>query len=105
MKTNIFGITDKSYTEIVAILKALPNLTKVIVFGSRSLGNFKNGSDIDLALVFDKKIDFLEILKLKAKFENSYIIPYRVDIIDYNNIDNPKLKQHIDEFGIELKLN
>ncbi|MEM5881545.1 MAG: nucleotidyltransferase domain-containing protein [Candidatus Aenigmatarchaeota archaeon] len=40
---------------------------KVYLFGSYAKLTFKEGSDIDLAIISDKKLDFLEKIALKIK--------------------------------------
>lgn len=51
MKTNNFGIESESYQRIVKALSQFREIDEVIVFGSRAMGNYKKGSDIDLALL------------------------------------------------------
>lgn len=58
---------------------------EIRVFGSRVKGKSKVYSDIDLAIVTDKKIDWLLIEEIKEEFGESDL-PYRVDVIDWNNI-------------------
>ena len=93
----MFGISEKSYQLIKRILLVFPEISTVKIFGSRALGNFKNGSDIDLALVGDK-IEEEHIKELNALFLGSSI-PYKIDLIHYNTITNDDLKKHIDDFG------
>lgn len=93
------GISPKSFGLILDALTKFPQIKKVVVFGSRAKGNYKTGSDIDLA-VFGEKVDFSLTLELLAIFNERLPIPYKVDVINYNGIDNPNLKEHIDKFGI-----
>lgn len=44
-----YGISDKSYNLILKAFKD-NNIKKVILFGSRVMGNYKKGSDIDLVV-------------------------------------------------------
>jgi len=39
----------------------------------------------------------------KAEFVNSEIIPYGVDLINLEKVDNLELKKHITEFGKEFE--
>ena len=50
-KGNNFGLSERVMTLIVQQLKRFPQIEKAIIFGSRAMGNFKPGSDIDLALM------------------------------------------------------
>lgn len=73
----------------------------IILFGSRAKGGAKNGSDIDIAIVSDD-LSFKEICGLAVKIDD-FNLPYKVDIIDYNNITNQELKNHIDRVGVHIK--
>ena len=63
----------------------------------------KKSSDIDLVIVFKKEIHFKDFLLPKAEFVNSEIIPYGVDLINLEKVDNLELKKHITEFGKEFE--
>lgn len=70
------------------ILKVLDMLfpeSKVYLFGSRARGDFTERSDIDLALEWDRKIPAHKIAQAKNIFE-AFNIPYKIDIVDLNNI-------------------
>lgn len=94
----MFGIATKSYQMILDTLKEFSEIQKAGIYGSRALGNFKNGSDIDLVL-FGTEITQQTILKLKVKLEQELPIPYFFDVIHYETISNDELKKHIDEFS------
>lgn len=74
---------------------------KVYLFGSRARKDFKEGSDIDIALDAGLPIDYKKIYALKEKFEES-TIPLFVDIVDVNNADE-KIKNEIKRDGIIWK--
>ena len=76
-----------------------PFVDEVILFGSRAKGNYKKGSDIDLAI---KGVNFSArlALDLKSHINEELPIPYMVDIIDYNSLEQEGLKEHIDRVGI-----
>jgi uncharacterized protein len=48
--TATFGLSSRVVGMLIGALARFPQITEARIFGSRSLGNFKNGSDIDLAL-------------------------------------------------------
>lgn len=54
-------------------------------FGSRVTGAAKPYSDLDLAVCGDRALDFDSMRLLKEAFEESDL-PFRVDIIDWNEI-------------------
>ena len=95
----MFGISDKTFDLIVKTLAEFAEIEKAGVYGSRAVGNFKNGSDIDLVL-FGDNISEDTLLKLKTRLEQELPIPYYFDVTHYEKISNPGLKKHIDEVGI-----
>jgi len=96
---NKFGLTDKQLNLIKNILSKHPNIEKVILFGSRAKGNFKKYSDIDIALL--GSVTSLNAEKIKLDLNELPII-YKFDVLSYNELKNPQLKQHIDRVGVPL---
>lgn len=92
----MFGLYPNSYKEILSIFQKYEAIEKVIIYGSRAKGNYKEGSDIDLTLFGDLNYDL--IIKLKHEFEDS-TIPYLVDISLYKDLQSETLKEHIDRVG------
>jgi predicted nucleotidyltransferase len=92
----MFGLYPNSYKEILSIFQNHENIEKVIIYGSRAKGNYKEGSDIDFTLIGDLNYD--EIIKLKHEFEDSNI-PYLIDISIYNDLESKSLIEHIDRVG------
>jgi predicted nucleotidyltransferase len=72
-----------AYIDIIKriINRYIPN-SEIKIFGSRANNSSNNNSDIDIAIISNKKIDLKTLAKIKMAFEESDI-PYRVDIIDY----------------------
>lgn len=46
-----FGLSDTVIRELQDVFRRHANIEKVLIFGSRSKGNYRAGSDIDLAVV------------------------------------------------------
>lgn len=98
---NRFGITEKSHALILEIIRHYPQVETVLIFGSRAKGNFRNGSDIDLAIKGNGCSPELA-LKISGIINEEIAVPYCVDIVDYNSLENRDLKTHIDRVGIEF---
>lgn len=96
---NSFGISEKSYSVIVGYLKQIPQIEEVIIFGSRAKGNYKNGSDIDIA-VKGKSCTPRLVFDLKGHINEVLPVPYQVDVVDYYSLANDALKEHIDRVGV-----
>ena len=79
----MIDLEDK-YVEFIktTILSVLPDV-EIFIFGSRTQGNARKYSDVDIALKGD--IPFECLLKIRALFENS-TFPYKVDIIDLKSL-------------------
>lgn len=92
-----YGLTPKQLQEIEGILRAYPDIREVWLFGSRALGTYKEASDIDLAI--KGELGSKTLLRLKDDFEESDL-PFFVDLVDYERITEPALKQHIDTHGV-----
>lgn len=93
-----FGLTDKDIELIRGAIEAVSEIEEVMVFGSRAMGNYKNGSDIDLA-VKGNGISLRTVSRLSALLNEELPLPYQFDVIDYATIDTLALKEHIDSFG------
>ena len=98
---NHFGISIQSYQLLRQALKDVPEIEKVIIFGSRVKGNYKNGSDIDLAIM-GKDCTPETAININATLNEVLPIPYFVDVIDYTSLKQSQLKEHIDRVGIEF---
>jgi predicted nucleotidyltransferase len=90
-----FGLSDEDIDSINDIFKNYL-IEKAVIFGSRAKGNYKDGSDIDIALFGD--VDFKNILEIKVEYDELFI-PYKLDVVDYKKIKSKELKEHIDRVG------
>ncbi|MBI9073440.1 MAG: nucleotidyltransferase domain-containing protein [Melioribacteraceae bacterium] len=96
--SNNYGISEKSYSLILDSLKNCVEINKAVLFGSRATGNAKEGSDIDIA-VFGESLTNKVLDKLKTELNENEPIPYFIDILIYDDIENKELKNHIREEG------
>lgn len=95
-----FGLSDQEIKQIITVLKKYPDVQKAFFFGSRGMGNFKKGSDVDLALKGPLKSGTVQ--KIRLELEEGLPLPYFFDIVDYDEIQKPELKEHIDQWGKEF---
>ncbi len=95
---NQFGIYNKSLKLIIEQLKKFPEIKKSVIFGSRAMGNYKKGSDIDIA-IFGKNIHFENIASLNYQLNEILPIPYFIDILIFHLLQNKELKKHILKYG------
>ena len=90
----MIAVSSEEFEIIIKILKAHIKKGKVYAFGSRYKNNNRKFSDFDIAIDTGEKLSFEFLNILKDSFEESDL-PYRVDIIDYNNISD-KFKKIVD---------
>lgn len=100
---NSFGLDELNTSRLMSILESHSCVSKAVIFGSRARNTFKVASDIDIAIWTDLHSGSLSlssnvISSLKADFEDS-LIPYTVDLIDYQQLSNQRLKEEIDCYG------
>ena len=96
-----FGIRDKDIGYIIEKVKAFPEVDRVLIFGSRAMGNYKKGSDIDIALE-GEKVTFTTTAKIKDLLQEESPMPYFFDIVDYTHCTSPDLRKHIEQYGTVL---
>jgi predicted nucleotidyltransferase len=95
---NSFGLRDSDINYIVQLMKENPQVDQAILFGSRAMGNFKQGSDVDIALIGDG-IDLNTVAHIRYLLEEESPMPYLFDVFDYTHSNHDELKKHVQEFG------
>ena len=88
-----FGLTQRALKLLRDLLATDPRIERAIVYGSRAKGNYRNGSDIDIALDAPS-MDFDVFLRLCAAVDD-LMLPWNVDLSLLSHIDNPALLDHI----------
>ena len=89
------GLLKSDIETILSKIKDFPKIEEVILYWSRAKGNYKKGSDIDLAIKWDD-INYDICSSLHFELEEETYLPYFFDITNYKAITNEKLKDHID---------
>lgn len=93
-----FGLRQSDIDYIIDAIKKFSNIEKVVIFGSRAKGNYKSGSDVDMA-IYGENITFDTISVLHSMLEEQSPLPYLFDIVDYTHLNCEELKNHIDRVG------
>ena len=97
----MFGVENHILQMIRSELLKHNEITDAVIFGSRAKGNYKKGSDIDIA-VKGSLVSFDLVTRLKTGFNQKTAIPYHVDIVHYEDISNKDLIEHIDRVGMSI---
>jgi predicted nucleotidyltransferase len=80
------------------LFKCYPGIVKVILYGSRAMGNYRAGSDIDITLVTDDCFSDTDLLKLEGDLDESNL-PYLMDVSILGKLQNENLIDHIKRQG------
>ncbi len=94
------GIPHSMSDQILNLFRPLPKDTSLILFGSRAMGNYREGSDIDIAIqgtcitIKDRDTWLLKYETLN--------LPWKLDIVIYGHITESALIEHIDRVGIKI---
>ncbi len=95
---NEYGLRQKDLDYMQGLFKTVPAIEKVILYGSRAMGDFEKGSDIDLAIV-GKRITNRDIAHIHFKLENDSPTLFWFDVLRDDVLNDNKLKQQIDTYG------
>ncbi|MEA1962163.1 MAG: nucleotidyltransferase domain-containing protein [Bacillota bacterium] len=92
-----FGLTQDTLKQIINNIAKNQKVEEAILFGSRAMGNYTNGSDIDLALK-GEDLDMDDLLKMGIILDE-LDLPYHVDLLVFEKIENRDLIDHIRRVG------
>jgi predicted nucleotidyltransferase len=92
------GLTQRNLDTLRRVFGKYDSLKRVILYGSRAMGNYKNGSDIDMALEVGEGFTDIDLLRVCGELDESDL-PYFTDCSILSKIDNPELKAHIARVG------
>lgn len=96
----MYGLPEKTIIAIQKVFLKYPQVEKVILYGSRAKGNFRNGSDIDLVLL-GEKLTLSDQFKIETDLDD-LMLPYQLDLALYHQISNKDLIDHIDRVGVDF---
>jgi len=92
-----FGLKEATINQIISVFSQYPQIQKVLLYGSRAKGNYRNGSDIDLTLIGD--VSYSQLSGIEDKIDD-LLLPYSFDISIFSDIDNPDLVDNINRIGV-----
>jgi uncharacterized protein len=96
-----FGLYEEDIEKIIEILCKNEKIEEAIIYGSRAKGNYKKGSDVDIALL-GLSITSDDVSTVSYILNEETIMPYHFDIRNINTIRNDELIQHIQRVGITI---
>jgi len=93
----MYGLKEGHIKSIQSVFANYSAISRVILYGSRAKGNYRDSSDIDLSLV-GKDLDVSFLLKIENELDD-LLLPYQIDLSVYHLIDNQDLTDHINRVG------
>ncbi len=94
-----FGLKPETISLIRQAIGNFPEIERVLLFGSRAIGNFRPGSDIDLALC-GRAVTGKTVLALNSMLNEQLPLPYFFDVVDYTHLEAAELKESIAANGL-----
>jgi len=93
-----YGLPDETITAITSAFAQYPTIDKAILYGSRAIGTYKNGSDIDLTLCGENLT--VQTLQDIMNTLDDLLLPYTIDLSLHSHLDNPALLEHVQRVGV-----
>ena len=97
MLSEKFGLKKTTLERINTVFLHYPEIEKVLLYGSRAMGNYRQGSDIDLTL-FGDKLTYKQLNQIEIELDE-LMLPYSIDLSLFHHIDNQDLVDHIHREG------
>lgn len=87
-----YGLSEKSLYLLRTEFTKFHEIDYAHIFGSRTIGNDKHGSDVDLAL-YGVRISDEIVNRIRIRLNEELPLPYYFDIVHYESITNDELKK------------
>tara|TARA_R110002126_G_scaffold291591_1_gene454008 strand:+ start:11014 stop:11373 length:360 start_codon:yes stop_codon:yes gene_type:complete len=95
------GLKQSVITIIQKTLANFPEINQVILYGSRAIGNYRTGSDIDLTICLNTSyLPSITLLNKIGLALDDLDLIYTFDLSFMYDITNEKLIEHINQFGM-----
>jgi len=93
-----YGLAETTVEKIRAVLARFSEVEKAVLYGSRAMGNFKTGSDIDLTLRGEALTP--DLRSTIASELDDLLLPYTIDLSIFNELNHAELREHIERVGV-----
>lgn len=94
-----YGLSEQTLQKIHDVFVQYPQVEKVVLYGSRAKGDYKNGSDIDLTLHGRDSLTHTILSKIANDLDDQ-LLPYTIDLSIFKNIKNPDMVEQIERIGV-----
>lgn len=92
-----FGLKKTTIDRMHDVFMKHRQITQVVLYGSRAMGNYRHGSDIDLTLIGDE-LTYMQLSRIETDLDE-LMLPYTIDLSLFHHIDNQDLVDHIKKEG------
>ena len=81
-----FGLENETIKRIQEVFGQFPEVSEVVLYGSRAMGNFQPGSDIDITIKTTRpNLDMMNSISMQL---DNLMLPYLFDLSFYSHIQN-----------------
>ncbi len=91
------GLSQSVIDQIRAVFAGCPSVERALLYGSRAKGNYRHGSDIDLALE-GRGLDVTQVLAMETQLDD-LLLPYCIDLSSLADFQNEALRDHVRRVG------
>ena len=81
-----FGLKSDVIDKLHRIFQRYPKVEMVLIYGSRAIGNYRPGSDIDLTIK-GNELQWKDLQSIELDIDELFL-PYKIDLSLYDQIDN-----------------
>jgi uncharacterized protein len=94
-----YGLDDSKIARINGVLSRFPQVDRAILYGSRAMGNYRPGSDIDLTLVGSEALNLKILYRIMDEIDD-LLLPYTFDLSILRLISDQEVLEHIRRAGV-----
>lgn len=95
------GLSEQSLRAIAKVVYSNERVRGAKIFGSRAIGTFHEGSDIDICL-FGEELTISDLNRIALELDELNI-PEIVDLVNFRTIKNENLLKHIEDFSVQIE--
>lgn len=95
------GLTRRDLELIRETAESQPAIERLVLFGSRAKGTYRQGSDVDL-VVEGIAVTDATLSAVADRLNEQLPLPYFFDVLNDNTLNDDALREHIGRVGITI---
>ena len=95
-----FGLPPDAMENLKRVFARHPTIEGVTLYGSRTKGNYRYNSDIDLMLTAPE-LSWSEFCQLELEIDD-LLLPWKVDLALKHQVENKDLLDHVERVGVRV---